>query len=377
MESMQRIESSVGRQFTPLHLVLPLLLWLLGSCSTAPVSDCEPGIPCIPSHGPHPVLSDYGLFKGNLKYLEPIDALLPYDLNTELFSDYALKHRMIYIPEGKSIHYKSGQKLDFPAGSVLVKNFFYYRDLRNQALGRTLLETRLLILYDDGWTAETYIWNQEQTEAHLHRVGSSRSIAWSDAHGVNRSVNYLIPGVNDCSNCHAGNKKLAPLGPSASNLNKQYAYKDGTENQLVKWQQKGFLTGDVDPAAMPKLPVWDDPATGSPGLRARAYLDVNCSSCHNPSGSASNTAMFLEYEQENTFHLGVCKSPVAAGAGTGGRKYGIVPGLPDESILLYRMESNQPKVRMPEIGRTLVHEEAVGLIRQWIESLDLPGCAGS
>jgi hypothetical protein len=33
------------------------------------------------------------------------------------------------------------------------------------------------------------------------------------------------------------------------------------------------------------------------------------------------------------------------------------------------MESITPKVMMPELGRTMVHQEGVALIRQWIASM--------
>lgn len=68
--------------------------------------------------------------------------------------------------------------------------------------------------------------------------------------------------------------------------------------------------------------------------------------------------------------LGIGKAPVAAGKGSGGRMFSIVPGSPDESILVYRIESTDPGVMMPEMGRRLVHEEGVSLIREWIQSMN-------
>jgi hypothetical protein len=56
--------------------------------------------------------------------------------------------------------------------------------------------------------------------------------------------------------------------------------------------------------------------------------------------------------------------------GSGGRLFDIVPGEPDESILVYRMESTDPASMMPELGRSLSHDEGVDLIREWIASLD-------
>jgi hypothetical protein len=73
--------------------------------------------------------------------------------------------------------------------------------------------------------------------------------------------------------------------------------------------------------------------------------------------------------EKDPAHLGFCKSPVAAGKGSGGLRYDIHPGQPDSSILVYRMQQQDPGVRMPELGRQLLHEEGVALIREWIASL--------
>jgi hypothetical protein len=107
----------------------------------------------------------------------------------------------------------------------------------------------------------------------------------------------------------------------------------------------------------------------SRSTRARAYLDVNCSHCHSPTGPANTTALDLRSANADLRRLGECKPPVAAGRGTGDRLFDIVPGKPDESILLYRMTSSEPGVMMPEMGRNTTHQEGVELIRAWIASM--------
>ena len=74
-------------------------------------------------------------------------------------------------------------------------------------------------------------------------------------------------------------------------------------------------------------------------------------------------------DRTRDIHLGLYKKPVATGRGSGGLKYSIVPGKPDESILLHRMDSLDPGVMMPESGRKLSHSEGVALINDWIISL--------
>ena len=50
----------------------------------------------------------------------------------------------------------------------------------------------------------------------------------------------------------------------------------------------------------------------------------------------------------------------------------IVPGKPDESIVVYRLESTEPGVMMPELPRRLVPDEAVVLIKEWIAQMKAP-----
>jgi hypothetical protein len=67
---------------------------------------------------------------------------------------------------------------------------------------------------------------------------------------------------------------------------------------------------------------------------------------------------------------GRCKASIAAGAGTGGRPYDIVPGAPEKSIFVYRMETTKPGHMMPELGRSVSHEEGVALISAWIAEME-------
>ena len=80
--------------------------------------------------------------------------------------------------------------------------------------------------------------------------------------------------------------------------------------------------------------------------------------------------MWLNAATRELLRLGRCKLPIAAGTGTGGRAYGLVPGDPKASILAYRMASTDPAVMMPEVGRSLAHAEGVQLIEDWIAGMD-------
>lgn len=362
---------SKGRSFLIALCVCGMVVLLWNACQRKGVQ-CRGGIkePCVPVDKPHATLSNYNVYNGALRNLNPVDRLIPYNLNTRLFSDYAQKQRFVYVPKDSAASYTTRGVLDFPVGSMLVKNFYFDLNQQDSLSDRQIIETRFLIHQPKGWTAQTYVWNEEQTEAFLQLAGAQKEVQWKDQQGISRKVNFLIPTKNDCKTCHARNNELIPLGPEARNLNKPYPYYDGAENQLVKWEQEEILEGNPDLQNVPKVPVWDDPSTGSLEQRARIYLDVNCANCHNRGGSANNSGLFLSYNEDDPRSFGIYKPPVAAGRGTGGFQHDILPGEPDQSILVYRMESVHPAIRMPELGRTLVHKEAVALIREWIQRMD-------
>jgi uncharacterized repeat protein (TIGR03806 family) len=318
------------------------------------------------------LLSEYGFFVGDLRDLKPNEGVVPYDLNTPLFSDYAAKYRFVWMPKGKSAKYDSENVFEFPVGAVLIKTFAFLHDMRDPAKGQRIIETRLLIRKKKGWDTLVYVWNDEQTEATLKVAGATRDVSWIDLHGTQRTSNYIVPNVNQCKGCHIVEKTVLPIGPKARNLNKSFPYHDGAANQLDRWVQAGYLKGAPSTDAAPKLAVWNDPSTGTVDDRARAWLEINCAHCHNPQGPANTSGLDLRFAQRDPIKWGVMKTPVAAGRGSGGRIYDIVPGKPDESILTFRLESTEPGIMMPELPRRLVDEDSLPLIKEWIATMEQP-----
>ena len=318
---------------------------------------------------PYDKLSDYNLFDGDLADLNPSERVIPYDLNSPLFSDYAHKARFVWMPEGTSARYTEDHVLDFPTGTILVKNFYYNHDDRDITKGRRIMETRILVSRGEEWDAFGYIWNDEQTEAFYDVVGDIKDVSWIDEQGDRREVEYIIPNKNQCKGCHSFKNIQMPIGPRVRNLNKDYAYSDGEMNQLEKWSSLGVLKGMEDINSAPSVAAWDAPEKYGLHERAMAYLDINCGHCHNPDGAANTSGLTLLADSELGLPLGVFKATVSAGAGTGGFTYSIVPGKPQESIMVYRMKSDNPGAMMPELGRRLIHEEGVALIADWIAAM--------
>ncbi|MCC7267108.1 MAG: hypothetical protein IT546_07175 [Caulobacteraceae bacterium] len=346
-----------------LAAALILAASLLGAAGPAPRVD----VGRLLDETPAPTLADYRLF-ADAGGRRPNAGLTPYALNTPLFSDYAEKFRYVFVPPGAKVGYRAEGALDFPVGSVLVKTFAYPADFRRPDEKVRFLETRLLIHRKAGWVALAYVWNAEQTEAVLKRAGTRLDVNFIDPKGQPRHVDYAVPNVNQCKECHSLDGQIAPIGPKARNLNGEFAYAGGRENQLAHWRRVGLLEGAPAPDKVAATAVWTD-VHAALADRARAYLDANCAHCHNPRGMASNSGLFLELEQTNPTAQGIEKRPVAAGRGGADLAYDIAPGDPESSILYYRMASTEPGVMMPELSRSLPHEEGLALIRDYIRSL--------
>lgn len=317
---------------------------------------------------PYPArLSAWRLFTGKAADLHPNQGVVPYDLNSPLFSDYASKYRFVWMPPGTSAVYNPNQAFDFPVGTIFSKTFAY-PDSR-QPGQRRVIETRLLVHAKSGWTPLPYVWNENQTEAYLDVAADPTVVHWTHPSGQQYTIDYVIPNQNQCKECHEKSKATIPIGPKARNLNKDFDYADGRANQLAYWTRIGYLKGAPPPEQAPRAAVWDDPSTGTLEARAKTYLDINCAHCHNPAGSANTSGLYLDNGEADRMRLGFCKVPVSAGHGAGDLLFDIVDGKPEESILIRRMDSDLPKVMMPELGRTLIHREGVELIREWIRSL--------
>ena len=136
-------------------------------------------------------LSQAGLF-ASVREHKPAPGLIPYSVNSELWSDGAVKERWIAIPGNSQVEFETveypqpapGAPLGwrFPDGTVIVKTFSLELEAGNPD-SRHRVETRLLHhealggteeVGDQYWKGYSYVWNEDQTDATL--VGTQR--AW-------------------------------------------------------------------------------------------------------------------------------------------------------------------------------------------------------
>jgi uncharacterized repeat protein (TIGR03806 family) len=354
-----------------------LLLLVLAACAE------ERAQPSFHPETNPPLLSDWGAVEvrgGKLTLGEGVEA---YTLNTPLFTDYADKLRTVWMLSGSAAAAPGG-RLEFPVGTVITKTF-YYPDGGNGAVrpalpqeaelrgeidlsSHRLIETRLLVRREDGWHPVSYLWNEEETEARLKRTGAVVPLTLAGRRGEER-FSYVVPNENQCAGCHApdaASGRIEPLGPTTGQLARKEVLRGEEGEQLLRLTEAGFLTHREEAVRMQV--AWDDPSAPLDD-RARSYLAANCAHCHNPKGPADTSGLDLSLDARGAA-LGRCKPPIAAGSGTGGHRFGIEPGRPEASILTYRVGSTDPGAMMPELGRSLVHEEGLALLDAWIVSMD-------
>ena len=316
---------------------------------------------------PKKLLSDYNFFK-KIETQIPNENVIPYHLASPLFSDYTYKFRFVSMPNGEFAQYNYNEVFNFPVGTKIIKTFAYPVDDRDLSLGFQLLETRLLIKDKNGWYPLSYIWKENQDDAELKYIGKTINAKWIDKNGVEQVNRYRVPNINQCGSCHNLNKVIMPIGPKGRNLDVDFFYQHGMENQIDYWDKINILENIPSDRKNPTA-IWNLESETIEN-RARAYLDINCAHCHREGGSAGNSGFYLSHEETNNISLGIMKKPVAAGRGSGGLKYVIKPGISEESILLYRMASTDPGVMMPELSRNMEHKEAIPLIKEWIDSIN-------
>jgi uncharacterized repeat protein (TIGR03806 family) len=333
-----------------MRLLLPLLACFAAAVATLASQPDVSDVAIAGTQNPT-TLSSFGFFEGSAS--RPSPKLIPYQLRTPLFSDYAEKQRFIYLPVGSKITSDADGKLAFPVGAALIKSFGYPVEG-----GRfRVLETRVLLNRSEGWVALPYVWRADGSDADL-RVGGTR-IPVEFAHkGATASISYAVPNKNQCKQCHSSAEQIMPIGPMWQNM--EFPRNGDRERMLVALPQL---------VRLPTAAKWDDVSSGSAKQRAQSYLKVNCGHCHAPKGSASNSGLFLDGSAKDDAAYGIGKRPVAAGRASGDLDFIIEAGRPDRSILISRMKSTDPGIAMPELGRAMAHDEGVKLLEDWIAAM--------
>ena len=327
--------------------------------------DCSQGVRRPGPEETFERLAEYCFFEGPIAEQRPRDGVVPYEVNARLYSDGTHKRRFIVLPPGETITFEETDRWDYPRGTIIIKTFLAEG---NAQLGRRVLETRLLTREGDGrWRPQTYLWDEDQRAARRHLIGAKIELQPA---GFDEPFTYQVPNKNQCKNCHGQDRVLEPLGPRTRQLNGVSSITGQPQNQLERMAALGMFDREIGPVdQLESIPDYRDDSAPL-HERALAYLEANCGHCHNPDGSGGTSGLHLEFHGTEGIDYGVCRRPVAAGGASGDLSYDIDPGKPERSILLQRMKSQDPEVKMPELPLRTVDPEGVAIVEQWISEMD-------
>jgi hypothetical protein len=315
-----------------------------------------------PTNGAFPfpaVLSATGAFS-NLGTLAPSTGLIPYTVNSPLWSDAAIKTRWMAVPNDGP-PYTSDEQISFvpvgewafPNGTVFVKHF----ELTvNEITGATKrLETRFLVRNADGTVyGVTYKWRDDNSDADLLPGALNEDINIITSTGATRVQTWSYPSRSQCLFCH----NAAPgyvLGVKTHQSNGDFTYPETgrTDNQVRTFAHLGLLNPAPNEADIPtflkSVAVTDTSATVQ--HRMRSWIDANCSHCHRPGGPGPgyDGRLYTPLESQNLINNYVRFRDTA-------------------NSELYQRDNALDGTKMPPLAKNLVHEAAMANLRQWIAS---------
>jgi uncharacterized repeat protein (TIGR03806 family) len=312
-------------------------------------------------------LSETGLFTSVPRH-EAAPGLIPYSVNSALWSDGASKDRYLALPGKTQITFptKIEDPWELPEGTVLVKTFSLPIRQRDKISERRI-ETRLLTKQHSQWRGYCYEWNSQQTEADLVPVsGVDRDFLVADARarGGTRHQSWHFPSRAECMVCHTRSAGFV-LGINVLQLNRQHDYGATRENQLRVLERLGIFQTKLStaPEKLPQLADPDNPALALTD-RARAYLHANCAHCHVTDGGGNSR---MELDLPTPISRIVNALPQHESYGIADARL-IAAGSPDRSLIVARM-ARLSSGRMPPLASTVVDEDHVKLVRDWIQGL--------
>ena len=313
-----------------------------------------------PTNGAFPaVLSATGAFS-DLATLTPATGVIPFVVNSPLWSDGAIKTRWFAVPNDgppylpdEQIGFAPIGEWSFPDGTVFIKHF----ELTvNEITGeRKRLETRLLVRKALGAVyGVTYKWRADNSDADLLPGALDEDIVITTSTGGTRIQKWSYPSRGQCLVCHNSAANYV-LGVKTHQLNGNFTYPSTgrTDNQLRTFAHIGLLNPTPNEADIPtflkSVSVSD---TSAPVQhRMRSWIDSNCSQCHRPGGPgpAFDARFYTPLENQDLINNVVY--------------FRDIDGSP-----LYQRDNALDDRKMPPLAKNMVDETAMATLRQWIAS---------
>jgi hypothetical protein len=312
------------------------------------------------------------------------DGIVPFQVNTALWSDAAAKERYVSLPAGAKISPTDTDTYAYPEGTVFIKNFMI-DTIYGDSASRILVETRFLVRHagaspeDNPWHGITYKWARNQSDADLvDRDMGENVILNVIQNGSARGKRWTYPSMHQCNTCHHNRGILGFITPQ---LNRPSAANPAL-NQLQSLKDLGVL--DANPiAGHPDAFRWAGLKDTGASLetRARSYFGANCSHCHGngPPGTSPGDHVFDFFHPERSIEQG----PEGANGAyigkithQGGDAFPqfIYKGYPESSYVLKRMMVRQdfdftPTEQMPTLATFQPDSAALNLLKDWICSM--------
>jgi uncharacterized repeat protein (TIGR03806 family) len=308
--------------------------------------------------GPPPVIDAFPAWLSETGCVDPsdptvpVEAMIPYEVNSPLWSDGATKQRWLAIPDGTTIGVGPDGDFEFPVGTVLVKEF---------TAGGRRVETRLLLRHDDGtWAGYAYAWLEDDSDAFL--VDDALDVVDGTP-----PDGWRIPSRGECLQCHTDVAGF-DLGLTIGQLNGDLTYPSTgiTANQLVTLDQTGFFT-ELLANTPDQLAALADPSTAPPVSGARSYLAANCAHCHQPGGPGLGD---LDFRITTKDPGGCDELPTQGDLGVLDARV-IAPGDASRSVVSLRMHATDG-TRMPPVATEVVDPVGTAVVDAWIDGLT--GC---
>jgi len=339
------------------------------------------GFPLHAEATPPALLSQTGLYS-DIATKSVATENLPYEPQYPLWSDGAEKQRWLYLPPGTKInngrpgahppaHMGNMDYWIFPVGTKIWKEFTWPR-LNGSGWHR--VETRFAWKAAEGnWQFATYVWDDNETDAKIAPVGGLKDIYPIEDHQT-----HDIPAQADCITCHnRGGDMVLGIDPLQLSEDRDpmalHAVTPAAGSLTLRRLAEMARLTDY-PTEWSTTPLAIKASTPE-GRAAMGYLHGNCGNCHNPNGTAAHSWLYFRYSADTTdeqsssvFVSAINRMSAVIQIPGQAVTLQIKPGAPDESAVIYAME-NPVQHHMPPIGSKIIDEQAVALIRYWIQQM--------
>ena len=335
------------------------------------ISRIQPAGTTSPLNWEYPMLlSETGLFS-DLSSLTAAPAMIPYEVNTPLWSAGLAKRRWVMIPSdgfpdapNEVIGYSENQAWTFPVGTVFVKHF-------EQPVSGTPVETRLLVHGVDGWGGVTYKWRVDGSDADLLEEGAEELLTVES-----EIFDYQYPSRSQCNLCHLPSAGFV-LGYNTRQLNQTVTYPSGVSgHQIESLSAAGFIEQELKEEDLLNVVTsvsLDDPSSDVE-FRVRSYVDSNCAHCHHPGGSSR--AFFDARLTTPITNQGLVCGPVIESLGLPAPAV-IKPGSLENSVLFHRLNTTDDCCAMPPLAKGRIDQAAVVELAEWILGMTPDACTNA